>query len=222
MPARWDAKDRERRRKLAHNFDRVNAPGGQGRKRVQAGPDWVAPGNAIVTEPEFSPNPTKHPARFPPAIPEYFIKLCTRPGDLVIDCFAGTSTSAVVAEALERRWLMCELDEHYCAVLPDRLEDMRRRLATAPDYVGVPDGVRPLPLPFALPAPKGVTLRRGRKPDEIADRVDVEKRGEVIGHEDAPVAVADHRSEGVVEAPPAKTFEHGQDSDPAEPTSLTA
>jgi DNA modification methylase len=42
-PARWDAKDRERRRKHAHNFERVNAPSGQGRKRVQAGPDWVAP-----------------------------------------------------------------------------------------------------------------------------------------------------------------------------------
>lgn len=43
-PARWDAKDRARRKRLAHNFVRVNEPSGQGRKRVQAGPDlcWRA------------------------------------------------------------------------------------------------------------------------------------------------------------------------------------
>ena len=42
----------------------------------------------IVTEPEFSPNPSKHPTRFPPAIPEFFIKLCSRPGDAICDPFA--------------------------------------------------------------------------------------------------------------------------------------
>lgn len=153
-PARWDAKDRERRRRLAHNHKRANAPSGHGRNRVQAGPDWVAPSNAIVVEPEFSANPTKHPARFPPAIPEYFIKLCTRPGDLVVDPFAGTCTTAVVAEALDRRWLMAELDESYAGVLPERLEDMRRRMDQQGDLDGFPEGVRPLPLPFALRQPK--------------------------------------------------------------------
>jgi hypothetical protein len=78
-----------------------------------------------VAEPEFSPNPTRHPARFPPAIPEFFVKLCTRPGEVVLDPFAGTGTTAVVAEGLERRWLMAELDAIYCDVLPERLEDLR-------------------------------------------------------------------------------------------------
>jgi DNA modification methylase len=166
-PARWDAKDRARRKKLAHNFERVNAPGGQGRKRVQAGPDWVAPTNALVVEPEFSPNPTKHPARFPPAIPEYFIKLCSKPGSLIYDPFAGTATTAVVAECLQRRWIVTELDESYAEVLPDRLDDLRKRLANAPQPVGVPEGVRAVPLPFALPAPKAVALpRRGKEGDD--------------------------------------------------------
>src|SRR5262245_45820101 len=35
-PARWDRKDLERRRRLPQNHLRVNAPSGQGRKRVQA------------------------------------------------------------------------------------------------------------------------------------------------------------------------------------------
>jgi DNA modification methylase len=208
-PARWDAKDRARRARLAHNHSRVNAPSGHGRNRVQAGPDWVAPSNLIVAEPEFSPNPTRHPARFPPAIPEFFVKLCTRPGEVVLDPFAGTGTTAVVAEGLERRWLMAELDPTYCDVLPERLEDLRARMARAPRPAAgsVPAGVRALPLPFALPAPKVVALRRGL--DEVADGVDLEQLVEVAETEDPPVALADDGPEGVVQPPPAEALEHG-------------
>jgi DNA modification methylase len=169
-PARWDARDRERRKKLAHNFDRVNAPGGHGRKRVQAGPDWVAPSNALVVEPEFSPNPTRHPARFPPAIPEFFIKLCSKPGALVCDPFAGTATTAVVAECLGRRWVCAELDDTYAQVLPERLQDLYRRMREAPLAVDIPEGVIVVPLPFALPAPRTVRLRNGAGADEAAER----------------------------------------------------
>lgn len=231
QPARWDAKDRARRRKLPHNFERVNSAGGQGRKRVQAGPDWVAPGNALVTEPEFSPNPTRHPARFPPALPEYFIKLCTRPGDVVLDVFAGTCTTAVVAEALERSWIMCELDESYCDVLVDRLVDLSRRLATAPvpDPKLVPKQVRWVPLPFALKTPQGLGLEdrngdsaeedglmngngsgNGVQSDEVADRVDVEELAEVVGHEDSAVGVSHNGSQCVADATPAKALKHRQ------------
>ncbi len=153
-PARWDSRDRERRKKLSHNHLRVNAPSGHGRNRVQAGPDWVAPSNAIVTEPEFSPNPSKHPARFPPALPEFFIKLCTRPGASVFDPFAGTCTTGIVAEALDRVWIMAELDRSYCDVVPDRLLDLAYRMdRVEPSRPGAPEELRTVPLPFALPAP---------------------------------------------------------------------
>ncbi len=124
-PARWDAKDRERRKKLAHNFLRVNAPSGQGRKRVQAGPDWVRPSNLLHFEAEFSPNPTRHPARFPIDLPLFFIRLLTKPGQLVFDPFAGTCTTAVAAEQLERHWFATEIDPQYVAVLPDRVAHQR-------------------------------------------------------------------------------------------------
>src|SRR5208337_2018654 len=78
-PARWDAKDRERRKKLAHNYLRANAPSGQGRKRVQAGPDMVRPSTLLHLESEFSTNPVKHPSRFPLALPKFFINLLTEP-----------------------------------------------------------------------------------------------------------------------------------------------
>jgi len=202
MPARWDAKDRERRQKLAHNHSRVNAPSGHGRNRVQAGPDWVAPSNALVVEPEFSPNPTKHPARFPPAIPEFFIKLCTRPGEVVLDPFAGTGTTGVVAEALDRRWVLAELDPSYCSALPDRLVNLRERMARAiPLPSDAPEGLRAVPLPFALPAPTGVRLRGS---GEAADRLDLKQVGQRAHGEDTSVTVSDDGSEGIVDAPPAE------------------
>ncbi len=54
-----------------------------------------------------------HPARFPAALPEFFIKLCTDPGDLVVDPFAGSNTTGYVAESLGRRWIASELSEEY-------------------------------------------------------------------------------------------------------------
>lgn len=54
-----------------------------------------------------------HPARFPSALPEFFIKLCTNPGELVVDPFAGSNTTGYVAEALKRRWVASELNAEY-------------------------------------------------------------------------------------------------------------
>lgn len=124
-PARWDARDRARRKRLSHNYVRVNEPSGQGRKRVQAGPDMVRPSTFIRLEPEFSKNPTLHPARFPLALPTFFIKLLTKPGQRVLDPFGGTGTTAVAAENLGRAWIVAEIDASYVSVLPERIRTGR-------------------------------------------------------------------------------------------------
>jgi site-specific DNA-methyltransferase (adenine-specific) len=121
-PARWDRKDVERRKRLPQNYQRVNEPSGQGRKRVQAGPDLVRPSTLLYLEPEFGPNPAAHPARFPVALPSFFIRLLTRPGQLVFDPFAGTGTTGLAAERLGRRWLLTETDQSYAAALTDRVQ----------------------------------------------------------------------------------------------------
>jgi DNA modification methylase len=54
-----------------------------------------------------------HPARFPAALPEFFIKLLTDEGDLVLDPFAGSNTTGAVAEKLQRRWIAIENVEAY-------------------------------------------------------------------------------------------------------------
>lgn len=56
---------------------------------------------------------TIHPARFPAALPEFFIKLTTEPGDLVVDPFSGSNTTGSVCERLGRAWKSFELNEEY-------------------------------------------------------------------------------------------------------------
>ena len=54
-----------------------------------------------------------HPAMFPKGLPEFFIKLLTDPGDVVLDPFAGSNTTGYVADSLQRQWLSIDLDEDY-------------------------------------------------------------------------------------------------------------
>jgi DNA modification methylase len=63
-----------------------------------------------------------HPARFPAVLPEFFIKLLTSPGDLVLDPFAGSNTTGMVAESLERRWIAFDLDASYLEASKFRFE----------------------------------------------------------------------------------------------------
>ena len=63
-----------------------------------------------------------HPARFPGALPEFFIKLVTRPGDIILDPFAGSNVTGEVAESLGRQWISIELDPDYVAGSKFRFE----------------------------------------------------------------------------------------------------
>jgi site-specific DNA-methyltransferase (cytosine-N4-specific) len=54
-----------------------------------------------------------HPARFPAALPEFFVRLLTDPGDIVLDPFAGSNTTGFVAENLGRHWIACDNVEDY-------------------------------------------------------------------------------------------------------------
>jgi site-specific DNA-methyltransferase (cytosine-N4-specific) len=56
-----------------------------------------------------------HPARFPPGVPDFFVRFLTEPGQLVVDPFAGSNVTGQVAEKLERRWLAVELNADYVA-----------------------------------------------------------------------------------------------------------
>lgn len=54
-----------------------------------------------------------HPARFPALLPEYFIRMLTDPSDRVLDPFAGSCVTGMVAEALGRRWDCVEMNSDF-------------------------------------------------------------------------------------------------------------
>lgn len=56
-----------------------------------------------------------HPARFPEGLPEFFIKMLTDPGDLVVDIFGGSCTTGAVCERMNRQWRSFELSPEYAA-----------------------------------------------------------------------------------------------------------
>jgi DNA modification methylase len=75
-----------------------------------------------------------HPARFPPALPEFFIRFLTEAGQLVVDPFAGSNITGQVAEALDRPWMSIELNEDY-------VEGSRLRFPDAAASFGLNDSL---------------------------------------------------------------------------------
>jgi DNA modification methylase len=66
-----------------------------------------------------------HPARFPAALPEFFIKMLTDEYDVVLDPFAGSNTLGMVAEGLYRRWIAMEESQEYLEASKFRFEYIR-------------------------------------------------------------------------------------------------
>jgi DNA modification methylase len=56
---------------------------------------------------------SSHPARFPDALPEFFIRFLTEPDDIVLDIFSGSNTTGYIAEMLDRKWLSSDIDRDY-------------------------------------------------------------------------------------------------------------
>jgi len=54
-----------------------------------------------------------HDARYPAALPEYFVRMLTDPGGLVLDPFGGSCVTGEVCERLKRKWICVELDEQF-------------------------------------------------------------------------------------------------------------
>lgn len=55
----------------------------------------------------------RHPARYPEDLPAFFIKMLTESGDIVLDIFAGSNTTGLAAERLDREWLSFDKSFEY-------------------------------------------------------------------------------------------------------------
>ena len=62
----------------------------------------------------MSQYPGKHPTEKPLAMFEHIVRLSSRPGDLVLDTFSGSGTTAEAARNLGRRAIVGDSDPHWC------------------------------------------------------------------------------------------------------------
>ena len=63
-----------------------------------------------------------HSAMFPVALPDFFIRAYSDPGDVWLDPFCGSGTTIVAAENNKRRGLGSERLPKYCAVILERMQ----------------------------------------------------------------------------------------------------
>jgi len=68
---------------------------------------------------------TPHPTQKPEELIRRLVAASSDPGELVVDPFGGSGTTAVVCELLGRSWAVCEREETYCAFARDRLASVR-------------------------------------------------------------------------------------------------
>ena len=64
-----------------------------------------------------APEKTGYPTQKPIALAERLVAASSRPGDVVLDCFAGCAYAAIAAERLERRWIACDFNPRAWTVL---------------------------------------------------------------------------------------------------------
>ena len=83
--------------------------------------DMVYPSNVLHLATEC--RNVNHSAAFPVTLPTWFIKLFTKEGDIVLDPFIGSGTTAVAAIDLKRNFMGIENNIEYYKVAIKRIKD---------------------------------------------------------------------------------------------------
>lgn len=66
---------------------------------------------------------TGHPAQFPNELIEKFVKGFSNPGDIILDPFIGSGTTAEMALKFNRKCVGIEIREDYCEIAVDRIKN---------------------------------------------------------------------------------------------------
>jgi DNA modification methylase len=104
-----------------------------------------------------------HGCQMPEQLLGRIIRLCSKPGDTVLDPFSGSATTAVVAKKLGRKYLAIDLSEDYVKRGRDRLEAAR---------VGDPLDGSPEPTVSAPATPKAGTRKSVGRASEVKSSID--------------------------------------------------
>jgi hypothetical protein len=106
----------------ANDLHRFNSRAGSGfGKRVAnwIGREYAYPTNVLHMATECYNR--YHAATFPVELPAWFIKLFTEPGDIVLDPFMGSGTTAIACIRNDRRYIGIEIVEEYVRLAEERI-----------------------------------------------------------------------------------------------------
>ena len=78
--------------------------------------------NNMTTPNKSSYGKTKHPTEKPKELIRKLVLVNTNEGDLVLDCFVGSGTTAKVCKELNRNFIGCEISKEYYNIAMDRLK----------------------------------------------------------------------------------------------------
>jgi modification methylase len=173
----WCARDREAR--YTFNYEAMKALNDE----LQMRSDWLIP---ICGGPERlrdADGKKAHPTQKPEALLHRVLLASTRPGDMVLDPFAGTGTTGAVARRLGRRFIGIERDAGYAALARERIA----AIAPADGELLAIDSKREAPrVPF------GNLVERGMiRPGEVL--FDLNRRYSARVRADGSLVAAEHR-----------------------------
>ncbi len=91
---------------------------------------------------------TGYPTQKPQALARRIIETSSKPGDLVLDCFAGCAYVPVAAEQTERRWIACDMSPRAWTVVRRQFHKQPDlRIVTEGEIAGMSEFVHPSPGP---------------------------------------------------------------------------
>jgi site-specific DNA-methyltransferase (adenine-specific) len=82
---------------------------------------------SIPVTPQRERKHGKHPSQKPMRLMERLVLAGTNPGDRVLDAFAGSGSTLLACDRLDRRWVGIERDDEYLDIAHSRLDDERKQ-----------------------------------------------------------------------------------------------
>ena len=89
--------------------------------------DFISQTKSIWSFPTERASRVNHPAPFPVDLPRKCIEMFTFEGDVVLDPFLGSGTTAVASKLTGRKYIGVDLSEEYCNIAEQRVESTLSR-----------------------------------------------------------------------------------------------
>lgn len=115
-----------------------------------------------------------HGCQMPEQLLGRIVRVCSKPGDLVVDPFSGSGTTLAVAKKLGRRWLGLELSDDYVKYSNERLE----KCEEGDELIGPADPVGSAPSTAAGRKLKGHPLVNEKTSDSTDAKIKALKSSE--------------------------------------------